>query len=43
MVLRCARQHMLLRHRFDYDQTADFGRDEDDVLATVLRQSMVEK
>ena len=36
-------QHMLMRHQFDYDETADFGRTEDDVMAEVLRQSLIER
>jgi len=36
-------QHMLMRHQFDYDETADFGRAEDDVMAEVLRQSLTDK
>lgn len=34
---------MLMRHQFDYAETADFGRDEDDVLNEVLRQSLTDK
>ncbi len=34
---------MLMRHQFDYDETADFGRTEDDVMAEVLRQSLIER
>ena len=34
---------MLMRHQFDYDGTADFGRAEDDVMAEVLRQSLTDK
>ena len=36
-------QHMLMRHQFDYDETADFGRAEEDVMAQVLRQSLTDK
>lgn len=36
-------QHMLLRHQFDYAETADYGRSEDDVLAEVLRQSITDR
>ena len=36
-------QHMLMRHQFDYNETADFGRPEDDVMAEVLRQSLTDK
>ena len=32
-----------MRHQFDYDETADFGRPEDDVMAEVLRQSLIER
>ena len=32
-------QHMLMRHQFDYDSTADFGESEDDVLRRVLEAS----
>ena len=35
-------QHVLVRHQFDYDTTTDFGQDEDDVLAEVLRRSQTE-
>ena len=34
---------MLMRHQFDYCETADFGRDEDAVLNEVLRQSLTDK
>jgi|TARA_B110001469_G_scaffold125296_1_gene140454 hypothetical protein len=34
---------MLMRHQFDYNETADFGRPEDDVMAEVLRQSLTDK
>eukprot|EP00320_Phaeocystis_rex_P006765 CAMPEP_0119086164 /NCGR_PEP_ID=MMETSP1178-20130426/136702_1 /TAXON_ID=33656 /ORGANISM="unid sp, Strain CCMP2000" /LENGTH=238 /DNA_ID=CAMNT_0007069273 /DNA_START=32 /DNA_END=748 /DNA_ORIENTATION=+ len=36
-------QHMMMRHQFDYAETADFGRSEDDVLNEVLRQSLTDK
>jgi len=32
-------QHMMMRHQFDYDSTADFGESEDDVLRRVLEAS----
>jgi len=35
-------QHMLMRHQFDYAETADYSRSEDDVLAEALRASVTD-
>ena len=35
-------QHMRMRHQFDYAETADYSRSEDEILAEVLRASVAD-